>query len=106
MPVIRHCAFALIPIIGSLASPSLQAAPQPEPPQVTPGERSDIWVGTDKTVSDLLADGYDLKVYNGPHDQDLANLFILQKGASLFSCFSTGHLGSVRTWCEELKEQK
>jgi hypothetical protein len=88
------CLFAL----AGLAS-AAQAAVAKD--SYAPGTRSGPFVATDRSLSDLAQDGYEIR-------GNLGTALVLQKGASIYSCMippDPEHL-SYRTYfvCSELKE--
>lgn len=94
----RHLATAII--VGSL---TLVAAARAEPGGAyETGTRSGPFVVTDRSLTDLLKDGYEIR-------GNLGSALVLQKAASVFSCIippDPEHL-SYRPYfvCSEMKEE-
>lgn len=65
--------------LAVLATGPLAAQDGPKPGRFETGSRAGPFVATEKSLSDLTGDGYEIR-------GNLGTALILQKGASVFSC--------------------
>ena len=90
------CLFALVTFAGTT-----QAAEQKDP--YAPGARKGPFVASERSLTDLARDGYEIR-------GNLGTALVLQKGASIYNCMippDPEHL-SYRTYfvCSELREKR